>query len=377
VIYEWVKGIDSAATNRILCIPQETIDALADTVDKDMIAKGFRDFDRKPNHIIVRLTKDNKALVQNKKTGVPLYSYVDFEMLRRTQERERWVKESKRAEYLIRQRDRFLHPKTIDLPPHLSLVTILGVDYIYGKVESTGGALWVVGRDPFLFDYFLPERWRRTPRRKLSHFNEIYHTTTKDDIHVVWKVSRIGEKPDFFEQDMKHQRIVEHGYNSPFEEFSMALELSRKGLPTIYPRAIYRTGYEMTASEYISDDRRYESHKSICMPDGLLALQKGYNYIIVCGYWNGPDELIAVRDGEFYSGINLLHAYLEKIISQETFEDLMQREHDKLRSMGIEDLNLRAEQFMISLDNKGQLIMGNDGKPEVRCCNFEFLKRVT
>ena len=34
----------------------------------------------------------------------------------------------------------------------------MGVDYVYGEVESTGGALWVVGRDPVLFDYFLPEK---------------------------------------------------------------------------------------------------------------------------------------------------------------------------------------------------------------------------
>ena len=52
------------------------------------------------------------------------------------------------------------------------------------------------------------------------------------------------------------------------------------------------------ASEYIADNRRYETHKSIVMPDGAPILEKNYNYIVIWGYWNGPDELIAVRDGE-------------------------------------------------------------------------------
>ncbi len=377
LIYEWVKGIDAAQASRELGLSSEYIKDLTLKVDGDLSAKGFRDHDRKPNHIIVR-PKDSTSLVPCKKSQDPLYAYIDFEMLRRTPEREKWVKESKRAEYLLRQRDRFKVQKSKELPSHLDLVNILGVDYIFGHVESTEGMLWVVGRDPFLFDYFLPERWIRTPRTKISHSSEIYHTTTKDDIHIVWKVSRVGEKPVFFEQDEKRSKILHHGYNSPFEEISLALELSKQGLPTIYPRAIYRSGNKVTPSEYISDDRRYDTHKDIIMPGDRQrpALQKGYSYIIIWGYWNGPDELLAVRDGEYYSGINLMHAHLTKVISQETFDELMRRENEKLVSMGIEDLNLRAEHFMISLDHKGNLIAGADGKPEVRCCNFEFLRRL-
>ena len=75
-------------------------------------------------------------------------------------------------------------------------VTIMGVDYVYGQVESTGGALWVVGRDPMLFDYFLPEKWRRTPRTKISSSQEMYETVTKDNVHLVWRVSRVGQVPD-------------------------------------------------------------------------------------------------------------------------------------------------------------------------------------
>ncbi len=62
----------------------------------------------------------------------------------------------------------------IEMPAHLRATSVLGVDYIFGHAESTGGLLWVVGRDPDLFNYFLPERWRRTPKKKLSSRNEIF-----------------------------------------------------------------------------------------------------------------------------------------------------------------------------------------------------------
>lgn len=40
-------------------------------------------------------------------------------------------------------------------PSHLSCLNIMDVDYVFGVAESTGGRLWVVGKDPLLFDYFL------------------------------------------------------------------------------------------------------------------------------------------------------------------------------------------------------------------------------
>ena len=95
----------------------------------------------------------------------------------------------------------------------------MGVDYVYGQVESTGGSLWVVGRDPMLFDYFLPEKWRRTPRTKISASQQVYETVTKDNIHLVWRVSRVGQIPDADPFVRRERQILDYGYNSPFEEF--------------------------------------------------------------------------------------------------------------------------------------------------------------
>src|ERR1700690_45064 len=81
------------------------------------------------------------------------------------------------------------------LPAQLRATNVRGVDYIFGRAESTGGLLWVAGKDPDLFNYFLPERWRRTPKKNLSAHNEVFYTRTKDDINLVWKISRMGETP--------------------------------------------------------------------------------------------------------------------------------------------------------------------------------------
>ena len=118
------------------------------------------------------------------------------------------------------------------LPAHLHATNLLGVDYVFGRAESTGGLLWVVGKDPDLFNYFLPERWRRTPKKKLSSHNQVFHTCTKDNINLVWRVSRMGEPAWLTNPGSNPDAAREHGFNSPFEEFAFALNLSRHGVKT-------------------------------------------------------------------------------------------------------------------------------------------------
>ena len=375
VIYEWIQGIDTTHALKEGILDEKYMESLTLKAYQTIKKEGFIVRDRKPHHIIVRPKKEG-GLARHKE-GETLYALVDFELLERTPEREEMVKKAKRADYLKRQRDRF----AIEIPkkfhPHLKHVNILAVDYVYGHVESTGGRLWVVGKDPYLFDYFLPERWEETPRTKISVSSEMYHTVTKDNIHLVWKVSKVGLQPDMdpFKED--EERILEYGYDSPFEEVSLAIELSSKGIATTYPRAIYMTGNKREISSNLSDDSRYETHKDYITPDGTPILEKNRDYIIIWGYWNGPDEKLAAKDGDYYEGINALYAYKEGIITQGKYITLLQIAKEKLSKVGIEDLNLRGKHLLISFDNKGTLITNSQGMPEVRICNFEFLKRIT
>jgi hypothetical protein len=370
LVYEWLEGIDAVQAQQEGRLNEEELKKLTARATEELKAKGFRVLDMKPDHIIVRVGREGR-LAQGD-NGVS-YGLVDFELLERTPEYERQVKAARRSEYLRRQRDRFA-PHHIPFPPHLKPMNVLGVDYVHGQTESTGGALWVVGRDPELFDYFLPERWRKTPQIQLNPRAETFYTYTKDNIHLVWKVSRVGETPEADEDGANAQRLIACGFPSPFEEFAMALRLRELGIPTIYPRAIYMTGHTLGQSEPIGDWSRYESHKAFLTPEGERVLRPGRNYIAVWGYWNGPDEMLASRDGEYFKGINAAQALAMGYLDQLGLDELLRRERLRLEDAGLEVVRLRPEQILLSLDSRGVLIRDPGGCLETRVCNFQCLR---
>jgi len=49
---------------------------------------------------------------------------------------------------------------------------------------------------------------------------------------------------------------------------------------------------------------------------------------------------------------------------------------ERLAKVGIEDLNLRGTYLLLSLDSKGNLVRADNGIPEMRVCNFEFLHKI-
>ncbi|MFH0952833.1 MAG: hypothetical protein V1873_00730 [Verrucomicrobiota bacterium] len=377
LIYEWVKGV-SATEAFPQALPTEKRKAelarLTGRVTGDLARKGFRVLDMKPEHFIVRPQPDGAIL--RDPHGEIAYALVDFELLERTPEHEQAVVAGRRATYLQHQKDRFAAAPAAGLPEHLRATQVLGVDYVYGHSESTQGRLWVVGRDPALFDYFLPERWRRTKRLRLSEANQVYQTRTKDNINLVWKVSRVGEKPDVNPDDDRGRSIAGYGYNSPFEEFALAFEISRRGFPATYPRAVYMTGQEADAPAYTQDSRRYESHAAMQTPDGSPILRPDHNYITVWGYWNGLDEVLARQDVPICRPLSLNQALREGVITEQQFRDLMARARRQLAELGFEDLNPEGSHFLLSLTPQNELIRDADGTPTLRLCNFGLVRRL-
>ncbi len=373
VIYEWVKGIDAAQAFEQKYISENDMAKLTLQSEQEAERKGFIVGDSKPHHIIVRPNKDGK-LARNR-NGQILYAMVDFELLKRTPERERQVRKTKRQAYLEKQVHRFDERDSRDFPANLKPVLIMGVDYVYGLVEETGGALWVVGKDPTLFDYFLPEKWRETPRTKQSVFDQVYRTITKDDIQLVWKVSRVGELPDVDPFNESENKILEYGYNSPFEEVALAIELKKKGVQTTYPRAIYMAASRSDMDESLYDDNRYKTHVHLATPDGMPILKQDHDYIIFWGYWNGPDEVLAVKDESPYHGIDALLAYRKGFLDKKMYLKLMKLTRKKLAAVGIEDLNLRGKHILLSVDGSRRLVKNHDNIPEIRISNFELLRK--
>jgi len=372
VMYEWVRGIDAAEAFSEGTINENTMRDLISRSNQEMGRKGFVVRDSKAHHIILRPARAGGPA--RDRSGEILYALVDFELLERTPQREQAMRASRRKAYLVKQAHRFEAKQ--EFPAGLTPVTIMGVDYVYGQVESTGGRLWVVGKDPALFEYFLPEKWRKTPRTKLSASREVYDTITKDNIHLVWRVSRVGRRPDADPSVENERAIQAYGYNSPFEEISLSMELTRNGIDTTYPRAIYMTGHKSETSAQPVDDGRYQGHEALETPDGHPILDKHHDYIIIWGYWNGPDEILAAKDEEIYKGIDALSAYREGQITEEGYARMLQATRRRLADAGIADLSPRGNHLLLSLDRSGRLVTDRRGMPKARICNFELLKRI-
>ena len=374
LIYGWIKGAD-AVTSYSQCGAQAQqeadLSAVTAMVDEDLRTKGFMVIDHKPAHIITRV---REGRVKRRRDGKVAFGIVDYELLQRTNEHENAVKRVARSDYLVRQRDRFRHPEKAEFPPHLHPAQVLGVDYVYGRTESTGGALWVVGRDPELFAYFLPERWRMK-QVVLSDTGQAYYVQTKDRIHLVWKVSRMGEMPPLKPNDQFALRQRQHGYNAPFEKVALALEMARQGVRTSYPRAVYMTG-PGKPDEDLADWRRFDAFKDQQAPDGRPLMPRDHDYITLFGYWRGRDDDEAVDDLMLWTPIDLAQAAAKGIISPRKMEELMERHRQKLLAAGFVDLDLKADHVLLSYIPGGAVKMDADGQEELRHCNFELVAHV-
>lgn len=377
VLYGWIKGRDitEVADQWGLAgqIREMLLARATSLVMHELELKGYRVVDMKPAHIIVR-SKPDGSLVRDR-NGQVIYALVDYELLERTPEYEQVVRSAHRQRYLQHMARRFEESSSKPLPAHLKATKVLGVDYIFGHAESTGGLLWVVGKDPDLFNYFLPERWRRTPKEALSSSSQVFKTRTKDNVNLVWRVSRLGDTP-WLAMDVEQQPgIVDYGYNSPFEEFAFAMELTQKGVRTVYPRAIYMTGHKAGTARTIADARRYLELASFRTPDGDPAVSQEHEYITIWGFWNGPDEWLALRDGQYHRGINAEQAALEGLITRDMLAELVARMRTRLSRAGFEDMNLKPDHLLISISSENQMATDTHGKPEVRLCNFELVRR--
>lgn len=392
LVYEWIQGGNIMEV--FAHIKMETNDmvhhakAITAKAMGDMEAKGYLMADMKPEHVIIgaedfavieALGRGGDAEATHKQVEMlyrlinnGIYSIIDYELLFRTPDHEDAVKYSRRHSYLDDQRDRFT---PTDLPAHLSYTEVMGVPYIYGHAESTGGHLWVVGRNARLFDYFLPERWRKTPSLSLSDRNEVYYTVTKDNIHLVWRTSRVGEMPDRMDNPEAIDKISTHGINSPFEEFALAMELNRKGIHAVYVRAIYMTG--SAKMERSNDRRKYESHKEMLDADGTPILQEEHNYITIRGFYNGPDDWVSEHEDALYTPMDLDKAVLKSIITANTAATLHKNTIERLAEEGYDGALLEKNDLLIALDSKGKVVRDSSGMPDVIICNLELIYRLS
>lgn len=386
LVYEWIRGknLSELFAGVRLGMPDivhhlKTMQAKA---FDDLAVKGYHMADIKPEHVIIDEedceaveragAADRQVAMLYRLLEEGKYSIIDYELLFRTPEHEDRVKATRRHSYLDEMKDR-MNPRP--MPPHLSRTEILGVPYIYGHAESTGGRMWVVGRNPRVFDYFLPERWRKTPSLSMSDDNEIYYTVTKDNIHLVWETSRVGEFPS----DRKYTpaelaKIRRHGINSPFEEFALSQELNRLGIHAVYVRAIYMTG--SVKVERSVDLRKYDALNHILDSNGKPVLDEKRNYITIRGYYNGPDDWVARHEGALLTPVDLARAVQKKIIDEQQSKRYIEKTIERLQDAGYDGSLLKANDLLLAVDEKGQIMKDPSGEPDVIICNFEVIWKI-
>jgi len=375
MIYRWIPGFDAWQAHGMDMLSEDEVRKLNVRATEDMKRKGFSVLDMKPEHIIVERAESDGLIKEN---GRLKYSIIDYELMERTGEHWRELQTRRKQKYgqlsseiLQAGDDTSLAPKP--LPENLHSTKILGVDYIHGWAESTGGMLWVVGGNADLFDFFLPERWRTTPHLRLIEDRETYLTTSKDNIHFVWKVSQVGEPVRAAAFGVDGFRAKAHGYNSPFEEVAMAQLLRRHGIPAIIPRAVYSTGHRSKLDLSLFDVSRYRNHASLKSFDGEPALDHRRNYITIWDYWNGSEGLDARGAAPVGRALNVVQAVERGLLNAEQANELVAKYRERLASASIDVFRLLPEHILLSLDTEQTLTRDEEGGLCSCLSNFQFL----
>ncbi len=375
MVYGWLPGLDICWAEEEGWLTHGEVLALNQRAIDEAATKGFQVLDMKPVHVIVQAEDRDRLVMED---GQVEYGMVDFELLERTPEYEREIMKDRHRWYQRRRREMKLavitgSTESKPLPDHLRPARIFGVDYVYGHCESTGGVLWVVGEDPDLFNYYLPERWRTTQQIRLYENHETFLTTSKDAVRLVWKVSRVGEYPEIAAYGPEGFPLLAQGFNSPFEEIALAYWLRRHHVRTILPRAIYRTGHKSQLKESLFDPSRYQTHKDLKSPDGEPILETGRNYVTIWDQWDGPVHLDDETEATVYRSLNAAEAVERGLLSSDDCRALLESFTGRLDGLGVEVARLQPEHLLMSIGPDHTLVRKEDGTPDFRLCNLQFM----
>ena len=92
-------------------------------------------------------------------------------------------------------------------------------------------------------------------------------------------------------------------------------------------------------------------------------------------YLQSTDSWVA-GSHELLKPMSLIQAELDGIISSKSKALLREAIIARLINIGIDGSLLEANDLIVSLDSKNNIVNTDDNMPEVRICNFELLRRL-
>ncbi len=345
LLFGWLEGRDAEECFHDGRLADGEMRELTVRVSRELEARGFRVLDHKPKHFILRPRADGSLL--RRRDGSLVYGLVDFELLQRSPEHQDAYRAARREQYWRSQVG--ARPVVAAPASHLRDATVFGVPYAFGATPD-GGRLWVVGREPGLFDFFLPDRWRRTPREKLSGTSEVYRTRTRDHADVVYRRSRVGFLPRVDPRLAEARAIRERGYNSPFEEVALAERLRDMGVPTVRPRAIYETAHASVRPLRLRDPRRFEEHADVLAPEQppRPVLRPDHDYYTLWDTFRGEGAGAA-------GGVTGLERAREHgLVTPEEAAAALAYARRSLERTALPGESVADEEFVVALDASGQ-----------------------
>lgn len=351
LLFGWIDGRDAEDCFHAGLLAEGEMRALTARVGRELDERGFRVLDHKPRHFILRPRDDGTLL--RRRDGSLAYGLVDFELLQRNAAHQEAYRAARREQYWGAQ---------VGAPPadrsatHLRPTPIFGVDYLFGGTPD-GGRLWVAGREDALFEFFLPDRWRRTPREKLSATAEVYRTRTRDQADVVYRRSRVGFRPLVDPRLPGGHEVRDCGYNSPFEEFALAGRLREMGLHTVRPRAIYETGHETVKPLRLRDPRRFSEHAGLVAPDSqaLPVLRPDHDYYTLWDTFRGAEPLADAAPGAVHGVIALERALANRQVSEHEAAEALAHARRGLERTQLPGESVADHEFVIALEPCGAI----------------------
>src|SRR5664280_389522 len=261
-----------------------------------------------------------------------------------------------------------------DLPPGATDISLLGVDYHQLKAAD-GGEIYLTKFGVPFWRNLLPENWYapdwfEAKRERLEGTSMVYKVPTRavngTVLNLVVKWSRVGEVVPF--DTLTVNKFIHAEFNSPFEEFSLLMEL-RKGeagpsgirVRTQRPMAIYVPGQRLQLWQTGRSEDKIRA-KITRHPDVEIDILR--QYVVLFGWIKGLD---AVETADHFAMESRSRAeFLAGTTSLVTHE---------LREKGYRVVDMKPNHVILRPGMHRSLLRDRNGQFAYALVDYELLER--